>query len=306
MLATNGPRWFDRTTPDPRWPSVGISLLITAAMFSTALVAMRSFAPWRSAIDEVAEKPVVVRLVPAPTRPAPRPPKLAEERPVEAIRPPVPVPTAIPTTIAPVTTPQHIGTPTIPTVAVLGAPSPANDSTAGAAGRRSAASATATVAAGVYAHGAPIARAGVVLPPRTLDTPAVRDSILKVRMAAMAEMAKKPPTGDVAAMLEQSQRVAERMARRATTAGNSADIHVPMGSGVDGVGADKSGLVSIPFPLFYPGPSPEQRKHDEAIYRDYLAALSRLQKRVATKRDSILADSVRADSIAKARPKIVP
>jgi hypothetical protein len=172
------------------------------------------------------------------------------------------------------------------------------------------------VPGGVYAHGAPIARAGVVLPPRTPNTPAVRDSILKVYMASVPELAKRPPTGDVAAEMEERAHVAERMARRATTGGNP-NVHVPMGQGADGVGVDGGpgdglkmtpggAMVSIPFPLFYPGPSPEQRKRNEAIYRDYLAALARLQKRIATKRDSVLADSVRADSVARARVKIVP
>jgi hypothetical protein len=312
MLATNGPRWFDRTTPEPRWQSIGISLLLTAAMFATALVAMRSIAPWHSAFDEPSEKPVLVRLTPpAPPREMERPkppPAVAEPR--------VLVPTVVPSAIAPVVTPGQIDAPATPFAPATPispvAPRTGQDS-AGASGSPNR---PPFVPGGVYAHGAPISRAGVVLPARTPNTQAVRDSILKVYMASVPELAKRPPTADVAAEMEERRRVAERMARRATTSGNP-NVHVPMGQGADGVGVDggpgnglkmtpNGAMVSIPFPLFYPGPSPEQRKRNEAIYREYLAVLGRLQKRIATKRDSVLADSVRADSIARSRVKIVP
>src|SRR6059058_5020869 len=124
MLVTNGPRWFDRTTPDPRWPSFGVSLLMTAAMFATALVAMRSFTPWRSAVDEIAEKPVVIQLVPpAPPAPAPRP-KPVERHAEEVIRRPLPLTTTIPTTIAPAITPPRVDAATMPFAPAIAAPRP--------------------------------------------------------------------------------------------------------------------------------------------------------------------------------------
>lgn len=311
MFATNGPRWFDRTAPDARWQSIGISLLLTAALFATALVAMRSIAPWHSAFDEMPDKPVVVRLTP----PLPPPGTKRPNPPAPAAAPRVTVPASVPAAIAPVVTPGRIDVPAVPVAPAAPVASTTRQDSAGAPGAANAAGGSRAVY-GVYAHGAPIARAGVVLPPRTPNTPAVRDSILKVYMATVPELAKRPPTGDVAAEMEERAHIAARMAQRATTAGNP-NVHVPMGQGADGVGVDGGpgdglkmtpggAMVSIPFPLFYPGPSPEQRKRNEAIYRDYLAALARLQKRIATKRDSILADSVRTDSIARARVKIIP
>lgn len=156
--------------------------------------------------------------------------------------------------------------------------------------------------------------------PTTPLTPQARDSILKRRMESVVEAAKRPPTGAVAAEMDQRARVADRMARRATTAGNGRDVVVLHGQGKDGVGAVGNpnggafvgpGVVgySIPFPLFYPGPSPEQRKKNEAIDRDYQARLHRLQARVrmqdSLRATSLRADSLRADSLARAR-RIVP
>src|SRR4051794_3155118 len=132
MLVTNGPRWFDRTTPDPRWPSFGVSLLMTAAMFATALVAMRSFAPWGSAVAEIAEKPLVLRLVP-PAPPAPPPRSKPVERHAEdVIRRPSPATIAVPVTIPAVITPQRVDVATTPFAPAIGAPRPLTDSTPGA------------------------------------------------------------------------------------------------------------------------------------------------------------------------------
>ncbi|HXT14258.1 MAG TPA: hypothetical protein VN706_01425 [Gemmatimonadaceae bacterium] len=315
MLATNGPRWFDRTTPDPRWPSFGVSLIITAAMFAAALAAMRTIAPWRSDTS-APDKPVVVRLTPPTPAPVPKakPVQTVQQVPRSAV---VAAPTTIPTTIAPIATPGRIDVPLVaPVVPSVAAPARTSaDSGVGARGTAGAASAS--TGDRVFAGGAPIARSGMVLPPKVLDTPAARDSIMKVRMAAIVEMAKKPPTGEIKAEMDARARQADRVARRATTVGNANDVHVPMGKGVDGVGVDggpgngvkmtpNGPMVSIPFPLFYPGPSPAQRKRDSIVNADNVARLGRLGVRVKTKADSVRADSLRADSIAKARRRIIP
>jgi hypothetical protein len=289
MLATNGPRWFDHGEPDARWQSVGISLLLTAAMFSTALVAMRSIAPWRSALARV-ERPVAVRLTPPPVETRV---KAIEHRTPVVNRPPA-FPAPMPTQVPPLQT--SINAPVVAAAAPsVTAPRGVADSSAVRSAGASGAAGTAPAASigGVYAHGAPISPAGVVAGPRG-------------GLPAFAPDFTRPPTGEEKATLDESHRIAARMERRATTSGNSADVHVPIGAGKDGVGADTSGFGRIALPLLSRGPSASQRRRDEAIYREYLAALARLQKRIATRRDSVLTDSLRADSIAKARPRIVP
>jgi len=72
--------------------------------------------------------------------------------------------------------------------------------------------------------------------------------------------------------------------------------------GKTGVTMDSRGVgVSIPFPLFSPGLSPEDRKRNEKLYAEYLAYLRREQEVILLKRDSIRVDSLRRDSLAKRR-----
>src|SRR5579885_2044803 len=138
MLATNGPRWFDRT-PDPRWPSVGVSLVVTAALFASAFVAMQTFTPLRSALDSRLEKPVVVRLSP------PR-----------------------------VTPPPEIVTPRTSRAAPLvSAPRTATVDSAASRGTSAAAASGAGATTHTFAGGAPIARSGFVRPVKPL-TPEAR------------------------------------------------------------------------------------------------------------------------------------
>jgi hypothetical protein len=295
MLATDGPRWFDRATPDPSWPSVGISILITIALFATALVAMQTIGPWHGALSARPDTPVVVRLSP----PAPalvRPP--VERAPTERLRR-VPLPTTVPTAIAPTTSAPRVDAPVVapaaPSVAVP--PGAGADSGVGAVGR-GAATAAPSMNGGVFAHGAAMSPAGVVAPRHG-------------GLPAFSPDWNKAPTGEIKASLESSQRFADQMARRATTSGNARDLHVPQGKGVDGVGAVGGGAAggSLPLPLFSRGPSAAQRKKDEALLRDYRGYLSREALIINGRRahaDSLRADSLRADSIAKARPKIVP
>jgi hypothetical protein len=149
-----------------------------------------------------------------------------------------------------------------------------------------------------------IPRMGITINDATPFIAHYRDSLARLKAdSAFIEMTRHhPPTGREKAILETSQHNAERVAHRATTAG-SADVHVPQGKGIDGVGAvGGAGLgASIGLPLFSKGKSAEQRKKDEAIDAEYQARLRRLQEIIRQRRDSI-----RADSIAKAGARIVP
>ena len=213
MLATNGPRWFDRTTPDPRWPSIGVSLALTVAMFASALAAMRSFGPWHSPLALIPDKPVVVRLTP---------PAITPPRPVTRVAPSaapiVRAPAVIPMTIPPVAAPSQAMTRALaPSIAV---PVPGVTVDSGV-GRGTSVGRAAASTDRTYAGGAPIARSGFVAPAKTLTAEA-RDSILRRKMESIVELAKRPPTGAIAAEMDQSARVADRMRRRATTAGTGA------------------------------------------------------------------------------------
>jgi hypothetical protein len=157
--------------------------------------------------------------------------------------------------------------------------------------------------------------AGVTIGSRTPNTAAYRDSVLHSRLADIARLAReRKPTGTEKAALELSQRLARTVARRATTAGNP-NVHVPMGEGVDGVGAAGGALTTVrgggaaandlsvgsgfPLPLFSNGPSAAQRKRNAAIDADYQAGLRRLEDRILLRRDSIRLDSLRRDSLRR-------
>jgi hypothetical protein len=166
--------------------------------------------------------------------------------------------------------------------------------------------------------GAPIAPAGVTTIGRAPNTPEVRDSIATERMADIRLLAKThTPKGAELGELQQRQRIADQMMRRATTAGNARDVHVSMGEGLDGVGAvgGQTGPslrgVSVPFPLFSSGPSPAERKKNETLDADYQARLRRLQDRARlvaddVRLDSLRLDSLRRDSLAKSSRRPIP
>jgi hypothetical protein len=124
------------------------------------------------------------------------------------------------------------------------------------------------------------------------------------------------PTGRERQELEQSQRVAVALRRRDLTAGNSRDLVILQGQGMNGVGAvggqTASGLgygSSVPFTFLSSGPTREQRKLNEQIDADNQLRLRRLQDRMYLKQDSIRADSIRADSLRRellAKGRVVP
>jgi hypothetical protein len=153
--------------------------------------------------------------------------------------------------------------------------------------------------------GAPVAPAGVsriIAPP---EVQAQRDAAAEAgRAAAQATQWNSITSDAVRQMVGAGQSIAVGTARRTTSAGNGADVHVMTGAGVNGVGAvEGSGLSSgsIGLPLFSRGPSAAQRRKNDSIDADNRAILGRLQELIKHRRDSVLADSLRRDSLAKIR-----
>lgn len=316
MLATNGPQWFDRRRPEHNWPSIVVSIGITLALFASAFLAMQTVGRLRDDRSQTIEPPVVVHLTPPP-------PPIQRRRPTAVTSPQAAPPTTVPTQIvtppATVTPPIDASriAPTSPT-----APTALKDT---AAGRTTPPTPglpaipkgvlPAPVTGADIPVGAPDGSnnpAGVTIGSRTANTAAYRDSMLTAKLKGVPFLATThAPTGENLQALRGSQANAAKVARRSTTAGN-ADVHVMQGEGVDGVGAVGGGAGvpgnalglgrSLGLPFLSKGPSAAQRKKNEAIEADYRAGLGRLQDRILSKRDSLLADSLRRDSLAKRRP----
>jgi hypothetical protein len=299
-----------------------VAAAVTTALFLLAFVSMRSVAPWSEAEREPGRTPLVVPLQPPPATPrreAPvvPPPRLTPTVPrrVEPA-PPIPVPQPAPQIIAPTVTPtappialplpvappvaadtsrrRDVG-PLVPTVPILRHNSGLSDTAMAIHG------------------GAAYAPAGLTIASRTKNSAKLRDSIITEKLAMVPELARMGPmSAEVARGLDQSQNQARMTAQRSTSVGMTNGLNIPMGSGVNGVGAvngGKTGLtmdsrgigVSIPFPLFSPGLSPAERKRNEKLHAEYLAFLRREQEVILLKRDSIRADSLRRDSLFKRR-----
>jgi hypothetical protein len=306
--ATSGPRWFDRRRPDKSWPSAIVGVGATAMLFATAFVAMRSARRWTARASETLEPPVVVRLtapVPALEKPRTTPRRTPATDQATA-------PTTVPTTVPPPPIVEPLATsPGLP-------PAVARDTAAAGANTGP------VIPLGPLPRGlggtapgggggrVPVP-SGVTIGSRTANTPAYRDSVLRSILPNIPQLAReRKPSGKEKAALELSQRVARTVARRATTAGNP-NVHVPMGEGVDGVGAAGGGLSkvhggsatandlsagsSLALPLFSSGPSAAQRRKNAAIDADYRARLGRLEDRIVLRRDSIRLDSLRRDSL---------
>jgi hypothetical protein len=317
MLATNGPRWYDRRQPDSGWSSFAVSVALTAGLFASAFLAMRSVPAWITPSSADRETPVVVRLDP----PAPLSKPRVEPAPPKTVTRTAPSPSQA----APTSPPTSILAP-LPSVATPVAPNPARATTPASAAP------TLGVPIGIVRDtmrgrgnqpvmgtrgGAPIAPLGLTIGDRVKNTPAFRDSVLQAARKGFVELAwKTPPKGEEKRALEASQRQGQQMmARRQTTVGNQ-NVHVMQGEAMGGEGAvgGRSGsgvsvgpggvTVSVPFPLFSSGPSAAQRKQNEAIDLDYQYRLRRLNDRLFFVRDSIRADSLRRDSVAKARKPI--
>ena len=322
MLAAQGLHWLDRQPRGPRWPSFGVAAAVTAAMFAVAFVSMRSVAPWSDAEREPASTPLVVPLRPPPAAPRKETPVVPAPQPAPRIRtdvtPAPPTVTAAPRVIAPIVAPLA------PPTALPTAPPVAADT----ARARDVAPAIPTVptlrrnsgladTAMTIRGGAPsYAPAGVTDASRAKNTAKLRDSVITEKLAAINWLTA-PMSAEAKSGIAQSQNQARMLMQRSTSVGMTNGLYVPMGSGVGGVGAvnggktgvtmDSRGVgVSLPFPLFSPGPSPAERKRNEKLHAEYLAYLRHEQEVILLRRDSIRADSLRLDSLAKKRALIRP
>ena len=320
MLTMSGPptvgaSWFDRKQATSSWSSLGFAMLATLALFASAAITVRSAPTWFETRSPIIEPPVVLHLAPPLAVPVPRTapaPTPARARARE---------TAQPTTVAPTIaapTPVPIGVraesastapPAPPKVIPLSPVPPTAPFDTGAVHD------AIIEHIGVPTHPRAISHPSVVVTPAGITehvplTKAKQDSLLAAASAAWAADLKKPIDGEARGLIDQSQRNQAMLHTSATGAGGGSGYTA--GKGMDGVGTVQPGsqsagaggatnttLLSIPFPLFYPGPSPAQRKRDSIVNADNLARLTRLRARVESLR---LADSlakVRADSIAK-------
>jgi len=295
-MAAHTTRIFGQPTPENRGPSFAVSVALTAALFAFALAAMRTlpnFDIGRRSVD----RPIAVQLPqvvePEPTRPQP-----ITDRTTSRARPAAPA--SMPTTIAEPTSPAAPAV-TAPITTPIGVPSAPRDTNQ--AGTRKTAAADAalrgTLQPGPTGLGVPMAPGWTKSAEHIGNTAAIRDSILRSKVAEIPSIWKThPPTGAEKAALETSQRVAAALLRRSTTAGNSNDLVHLQGKGMDGVGAVSApGLVSIDAPFLSSGPSRAQRKKNEALDAEYQTRLRGLQDLALSLRDKRIADSLRLDSL---------
>jgi hypothetical protein len=291
---------FRSRAPEGRWPSLVVSLTMSVALFVAALASMTSLPRWiRRERNASPDLPVLVQIPRTSPRTKPTTPKTPNVR--RALKRSAGVPDRSQAPASEQVNPA-VTAPVDPRVSSR----PESTTTArDSSGARSpsAASGTAPSPQGaVIVKGAPIAPAGVNYNRRVENTPAVRDSIARGAMESFAEMARHhPATGGERDELETRSRGANSLRQRGLTAGNSRDLVILQGSGLDGVGAVSGGpgVVSVGLPLFSNGPSRAQRRKNDSLYAEYQLRLRRLQDRMYVKRDSIRADSMRADSVRR-------
>src|SRR5581483_3075288 len=110
MIARGYAGWLRQETPDARWQSFGVSLLLTLALFGSAFLAMQRIAPWHAATERI-EPTEVVRLTPPAPIVTPRvtPKPSTTPAPTTTVAPPRSVPTALPPAV--VTPAQPTATP---------------------------------------------------------------------------------------------------------------------------------------------------------------------------------------------------
>ena len=323
MATTYAFNRIGRRQPDPRWPSAVVSVVVTALLFSSAFLAMRTVSRIADRAPAVFEPPVVLHFEPAVPRPVRVPP-------VERVRPPAQTPAQQPTTSSanpaaaanpssvvpssiaplPITAPIPRDTATAAAVAPVAAPKSAPAIPLVAQPRWTGMSDTAMTR---RPGAAPFAPAGVTNPSRSANTARYRDSVATSVMANVVELARTtPPSAETRGILESTGKNAATLQKRSTSAGNSGEVATHVGAGVNGVGAVGQGVSaggvnglgahgSAAFPLFSSGPSPEQRARDALIDGDNQARLRRLQDRLRLRRDSVRADSLRRDSLARAK-----
>ena len=301
-MIRHGPGRFHFHQSERRWPSVIVSVGITALSFALAFGSMRSISGGRFS-ERSATEAIATLQFPTPAPPKPRvvaAPRAAKQSPAEIDRPETSkAPAIVPPSVdipAPVVSPltAPVGTPTIGRDGTVNGTNLATDTASRGSGapRRS-------------GKGAAMEPAGVSLANRAANTTQVRDSIMRSKMTLIPGLAAtRAPTGRELAELEQSQRSSLALRRRTLTGGNSNDLVILQGKGMNGVGAvdasPASGIGfggSVPFTLLSSGPTREQRKKNEAIDADHELRQRRLEDRMFLKRDSIRAEAVRADSV---------
>ena len=272
-----------------------MALLVTTAVFVAALLAMRTIRvlPFFQTTRDEITPPQVVELIPPPPV-VPKPVPVPEPK----VAPSKAAPTTVPTTLPPATIPappQVVAPIVAAPAAPVGAPPRDSSVNAGAKTR----SVTDMVpardvpnfpAAVPNMRGAPMGTAGVTATRGNLTT-AQRDSIITSKLATDMALALKRPYTDG----ERNAAAANGEPGRAlpnTRAGGAAPL-------MNGGAAVKIPMGSFSLPLFYPGPSPEQRKRDAEIHRQNMVVLHGLQDMVLMHRDSLRRDSLRLDSLRR-------
>jgi hypothetical protein len=250
------------------------------AMFAAAFIAMRSVRmfPSFSSPAEAVPAPTIIRFEP----PAPKPIPKAIPRATTAAPNPAPV-------VAPATVPTGVA-PAIPQPAA-GVAAPADSATTSRSriGDIPALPKGLTPPAPITdARGAVINRAGVVAPFRPLSD-AERDSISDVMMRAMMAEVHRPLTKEEREAMR--DRIEPGRAPRNSRAGSDGKVVPLMNGGYS---------VAVPILSFsVGGKSAAERKREAAIDSVNRTILFRLQERAHLLRDSVRADSLRRDSLAK-------
>jgi hypothetical protein len=278
MSATRINRWvIVSNEPAPRVRELGVSAAVTAALFAAALAAMTTLRAVNLSHDTTREGRVTWVLVPVPT-------------PVRTVAPPrvsrVAAPRQVPTSVESVRAPADV-TPATSTTPPVHA-----DTTTRSAAPSSPAIPLSIVPPPTLPYvphtaigGAPISTAAVTALRAPL-TAARRDSL------AAASMADVPY---LATQVKLTPEEEERLARQRQPVPS-----LPTGRSQPTIGIG----MSIPFPVFEPGPSAAQRKRDAIVAAENQARLYRLEDRLFQKRDSIRLDSLRRDSVAMKRKPV--
>lgn len=281
MRRWSGRPWVRRREP-AAWTTGTVAVLATAVMFVVAFLAMTRTRVFQFSGSGRRDSLTVVHLEPPvrgePPRSRATVPK-HESRPARAPRtvspqlPPARSPTDTGSGAAqnaPPATPSRIpigiprGEPGAPGGAPPGAPA-RGDATYGTAG---------------------------VVAPRAPISPEAMDSI-EARKRGTYEEWHRPLTpqelADVRARREPGLAPTARAARLP-----GEPVYAPLMNGGYAVAIP---IVSIPLP--FGGPSAKKRKADSIINADFQSRLARLQQRARLRRDSVLADSARRDSLSR-------
>ncbi len=295
---------FVRQSGPAPWRETLVSIAATCVLFAAAIVSMTSVLVRERSraedLDASSRTRVTFLQPPRPTIPMPGLPEEAKRKPRPTKRA-TEAPEAAPTVTSPLA-PTPVDTSARATAPAPSLFPPTNLRTI--TSPQPAAAPERSTAAPTGVAGAPAAPAGVTVESRAargMATMTPRDSAFAAWNEQAHDLARwQTMSVDAKNTTAASGREIARLAERAGTAGNSSDVHVPTGQGMDGVGA-AGGLISIPFPLFSSGPSRAQRVRDSVIDADVRAGLARLAARARAKHDSLrviaLRDSLRADSL---------